>query len=337
MIPLNSLAPSNPKGKILALGELLVDFVPSRIEMKLSDSGEIVKTASGSSGIFACAASNFSNNAGFIGKIGKDSLSRLVYDIIKLQGVDVSRIVISEEGQIGLAFIEYTESGRNYQFYRSNSAGSKLSPADLDVQYIAEAFVLHYSGMLLELSPEMQASCIRAVEIARKNGVLVSFDPNIRKELIKSSSAIQLLKNSIACADIISPTLEEAEFITNEIGVENVLKALHAMGPVVVALTCDKNGAVLSCDDEIIYESGIDVDAVDPTGAGDTFAAALVCGIQMGFPLKKLAQFCNCAGTLTTIKRGAIGMALPTLQEVEEMMSRINEEKSLQTMISSVS
>lgn len=337
MIPLNSLSPSNPKGKILALGELLIDFVPSRIEMKLSDSGEIVKTASGSSGIFACAASNFSGNAGFIGKIGRDSLSHLVYEIMRQQGVDVSRVVTSDEGQIGLAFIEYTENGRNYQFYRSNSVGSKLSPANLDGQYIAGAFALHYSGMLLELSQEMKASCLRAAEIAHENSVLVSFDPNIRKELIKSDSAIQLLRNAIASANIISPTLEEAEFITGKTGVENVLEALHAMGPAVVALTCDKNGAVLSCGGEIIYENGIDVNAVDPTGAGDTFAAALVCGIQMGFPLNKLARFCNCAGTLTTMKRGAIGMALPSLHEVEEMMSYIDENKPLQTIESSVS
>jgi len=327
MVPLNYLNPRNINGKILAIGELLVDFIPCRQGLKIHECGEIIKTASGSSGIFACAVNNFSNNAGFIGKVGKDNLSRLVFNIIKEQGVDVSRVVFSDEGQIGLAFVEYTEHGRNYQYYRKDSVGSKLSPEELDAEYIAHAFAIHYSGMLLELSPQMKASCMRAVEIARENGVLVSFDPNIRKELIKSSEALDRLKRAIATADIISPTIEEAEFITGETDIKKTLSVLHSMGPVVVALTCDKNGAVLSCNGEVIYENGIDIEAIDPTGAGDTFSAALISGIQQGMPLDKLSKFCNCAGALTTTKRGAIGMALPTLQDVEKMMADLESNK----------
>jgi len=327
MVPLNYLSPRNIHGKILAIGELLVDFIPSRQGLKIHECGEIIKTASGSSGIFACAVNNFSKNAGFIGKIGKDSLSQLVFNIIKEQGVDVSRVIISDEGQIGLAFIEYTEFGRNYQFYRNDSVGSKLSPEELDVEYISHAFAIHYSGMLLELPPQMQASCIRAVEIARENGVLVSFDPNIRKEMIKTSSALDRLRNSVSTADIISPTLEEAEFITGETDIKKILSALHHMGPVVVALTRDKRGAILSCNGEVICEDGIDIKATDPTGAGDAFSAALISGIQQGLPLDKLAKFCNCAGALTTTKQGTIGMALPTLQDVEQMMADLENGK----------
>lgn len=72
------------------------------------------------------------------------------------------------------------------------------------------------------------------------------------------------------------------------------------------------------------YAAGIDIDAIDPTGAGDTFAAALVYSVQQGFSLQKTADFCNCAGTLVTMKRGAIGMALPTLDEVLALMSTID-------------
>ena len=98
-----------------------------------------------------------------------------------------------------------------------------------------------------------------------------------------------------------------------------MLRALHAMGPRAVALTRDKDGAVLSIDGQAAIAAGIDEEPVDPTGAGDTLAAALCVGLQEGMPLKALAAFCNSAGTLVIKRRGAIGMALPARAEVEAL------------------
>lgn len=323
MLPIEVIKPNCNSSKIIAIGELLVDFVPSKTGMLISDAGQVIKTASGSSGIFACAAANFKCDSGFIGKVGMDSLSRFVYEAINEQGVDLSRVVKSDEGQIGLAFIEYLGEGRrNYQFYRQNSVGSKFSAKDIDEEYIKSAYAIHYSGMLLELSEEMKSACIKAVEIARANNVIVSFDPNIRKELIKSEDAIKRLKWAIENADVIAPTLEEAKLVTGLEDIDSILSTLHAMGPKVVALTRDKDGAIVSCNGEVVYADGIDVDAVDPTGAGDTFAAALLCGLKKGYSLEKLAHFANSAGTLATMKQGIIGIALPTLEMVLEMVEK---------------
>ncbi len=107
--------------------------------------------------------------------------------------------------------------------------------------------------------------------------------------------------------------------ITGEEHMGEVLRALHAMGPRVVALTRDKDGLVLSRDGVAAIAYGIDEKAVDPTGAGDTLAAALCVGLKEEMPLEALAAFCNCAGTLVITKKGAIGMALPTRSEVDAM------------------
>lgn len=86
---------------ILALGELLVDLVPGREGMRIEDAGPVVKTASGSAGIFACAATLLGGRGGFIGKVGRDSLSRMVAGTLRGQGVDLSRLIVSDEGQMG--------------------------------------------------------------------------------------------------------------------------------------------------------------------------------------------------------------------------------------------
>ena len=307
-------------GRILVLGELLLDFIPTQSGMRLCEPGTVVKTVSGSAGIFACAAAALGAQCGFVGRVGKDPFSRLAVQTVAQAGVDTSLVVESEEGQIGLAFIEYLPEGRNYQYYRSQSAGSRLCAGDLDEKAIAQAQILHLPGMLLELNETMREACFAAVEMARRHDVLISFDPNIRKELSGDSGAIERLRRMTSYADIIKPTLEEARLLTGEHEIPAILQRLHGMGPRLVAVSRDKQGALLSAGGEEAAAPGIDVPVVDPTGAGDSFAAALCRCVQRTSTLEEAARFCNCVGTLVCTRRGAIGMAIPSLAEAEALM-----------------
>lgn len=308
-------------GQILALGELLLDFIPERSDMRLFEPGAVIKTVSGSAGIFACAAASLGAQSGFMGKVGRDAFSRMAVETVARAGVDTSRVVESDEGQIGLAFIEYLPQGRNYQYYRDRSAGSRFSAADLDEQAIARAGILHMPGMLLELNETMREACFAAADMARRHGVLVSFDPNIRRELDWGGAAKERMLRMVSCADILKPTLEEARLITGKEAVGEILQELHAMGPKLVALSRDRDGALLSAGGEVAASPGIDVPIVDPTGAGDCFAAALCCCVQWDMTLEEAVRFCNCAGALTCTRRGAVGMAIPTRSEVERLMA----------------
>ena len=307
-------------GRILVLGELLLDFIPTQSGMRLCEPGTVVKTVSGSAGIFACAAAALGAQCGFVGRVGKDPFSRLAVQTVAQAGVDTSLVVESDEGQIGLAFIEYLPEGRNYQYYRSQSAGSRLCAGDLDEKAIAQAQILHLPGMLLELNETMREACFAAVEMARRHDVLISFDPNIRKELSGDSGAIERLRRMTSYADIIKPTLEEARLLTGEHEIPAILQRLHGMGPRLVAVSRDKQGALLSAGGEEAAAPGIDVPVVDPTGAGDSFAAALCRCVQRNSTLEEAARFCNCVGTLVCTRRGAIGMAIPSLAEAEALM-----------------
>ena len=174
--------------------------------------------------------------------------------------------------------------------------------------------------MLLELNETMREACFAAVEMARRHDVLISFDPNIRKELSGDSGAIERLRRMTSYADIIKPTLEEARLLTGEHEIPAILRRLHGMGPRLVAVSRDKQGALLSAAGEEAAAPGIDVPVVDPTGAGDSFAAALCRCVQRNSTLEEAARFCNCVGTLVCTRRGAIGMAIPSLAEAEALM-----------------
>ncbi len=307
-------------GQILSLGELLVDLIPVENGGRIEKTGAVLKVASGSAGIFACAISALGAKSGFLGKVGKDALSRMVYDTIRDCGVDMRHVVTSAEGQIGLAFIEYLPDGsRNYEYYRSHSVGSLFRAEELDTEAFDGAYALHFPGMLLDLSPELREASLFAARTAKEKGVLLSFDPNIRTELNRKESMERMI-GVIRMADIIAPTLAEGRMITGKESVGDVLRALHDLGPAVVALTMDKDGAAVSSAGQVALCEGIDVPVVDPTGAGDTFAAALVVALQRGMSLSDTALFCNCAGTLVVTKRGVIGQAIPTLAEISALM-----------------
>lgn len=313
---------ANPEGSVVSLGEILIDLIPSQDSMRLEDAGLVVKTASGSAAIFACAAANLGGKSVFLGKLGTDPLSRMACGVIEGYGVDLSHAVRSSLGQIGLAFIEYLDSGRNYQYYRKDSVGSMYGPEDVDEPVIRSAFALHFPGMLLDLNANMYEACERAARIAKESGVLFSFDPNLRKEMNSRQSRERML-GMLGLCDITTPTLDEGRMMTGCHTPGEVLRSLHAMGPKVIALTRDKDGAILSAGGEVVVAQGVEVGSIDPTGAGDAFAAALVIGIQQGMDLEEVARFCNSAGTLVTTKRGAIGPALPDAAQTAALAADI--------------
>ena len=314
---------ARPEGPLLALGELLVDLIPAEEGMRIRDPGPVLKTASGSAGIFACAASRLGAPVRFIGKVGQDSLSCLVTEAIRREGVDTSCLSVSPEGQIGLAFLEYTDSGRNYQYYRSSSVGSRLSPEDIPETAFSDASLLHFPGMLLDLNDTMREACLHAVSLAKQAGAALSFDPNIRREVMSDPDARRRMLSVLSQADLITPTLDEGRQLTGRQDPGEVLRALRDLGPQLVVLTMDSRGALFCTGDRVIQADPFPVQEVDPTGAGDTFAAALCAGLRENMPLDRLAAFCNAAGALAVTQRGAVGLALPSRADVDALISSV--------------
>ena len=307
-------------GPIIVIGELLIDFIPSGTGMRLDEPGPVIKTVSGSSGIYACAAAAMHVPCSIICKLGEDPFSRMSRTAMEQQGVSTDLVSCDPSGKLGLAFVEYTESGRNYAYYRSDSVGSRLSPADIPAEAVAGAQLVHLPGMLLELNANMRDACFSAVELAKAAGVTVSFDPNLRKELGANPDARARLERMLSLSDIIEPTLEEARIITGRQAIPDVLAALHAMGPRVVVLTRDKDGALMSAGGQVYEAPGIDVEVLDTTGAGDTFAGVLGACYVRNETLQTALRYANCAATLECTRRGAIGAAIPSLQEVVSLM-----------------
>lgn len=107
----------------------------------------------------------------------------------------------------------YQRSNPNVYYYRKNSAASSLSPEDIDEEYIKQAKILHITGITPALSESCRRAVYRAIEIAKENKILVSFDPNIRLKLWTVDEARKILVDIASKADIVMPGLDEAELL----------------------------------------------------------------------------------------------------------------------------
>ena len=186
----------------------------------------------------------------------------------------------------------------NIQYYRKNSAASKLTPKDLDEQYIANAKFLHLTGITPALSKSCYETTLAAIRIAKKNNVKVVFDPNLRKKLWRESEAKKILIDISLKSDIFLPGLSEAEFLTGFQKPKDIIEYLKGRGIPTVVLKDGENGAFYSLNNyDICQVPSYEVaNVVDPVGAGDAFAAGLLSGLLDGLSMSEAVKRGNKLG-----------------------------------------
>jgi sugar/nucleoside kinase (ribokinase family) len=150
----------------------------------------------------------------------------------------------------------------------------------------------------------------------------VSFDPNLRPELLGGEKALRRI-----CAPVVEasyavlPSGSEAELLTGVSAATEACKALLDMGPEVAALKRGAEGCTIITKDQQIDAPAFTVEAVDPTGAGDCFDAGFVVGLLEGLPLEEVGKLANACGALGATRKGPMEGAFRR-DEVEEFMSR---------------
>ncbi|MCL4394070.1 MAG: PfkB family carbohydrate kinase, partial [Chloroflexi bacterium] len=117
-----------------------------------------------------------------------DEFGRCLLDLWSREGIDASRVAIDAERYTGIYFICLLgDGGHDFTYYRSGSAASQLRPQDLD--YVADARVLHVSGITQAISRSACDACFAAMDAAHQAGRLVSYDPNVRLKLWSRDTA----------------------------------------------------------------------------------------------------------------------------------------------------
>ncbi|WP_347549173.1 aminoimidazole riboside kinase [Pseudalkalibacillus hwajinpoensis] len=309
---------------VISLGEALIDFIPL-------DHHNLTyqKSPGGAPANVSVGLARLGVKSTFLGKVGDDVLGRFLQETLQNYGVDVSTMILTESARTGVVFVTNAKNGeRSFDFYINPSADRFLNAEEISDDVFARHRILHF-GSISMISEPSRSATKKAVETARKNGMLVSYDPNLRLGLWESEvRAKETIVSMLSEADILKLSEEELTFITGEENIEAGIKKLSHYKIPVIFITMGEEGSLVFTPEYSLRVPAMKVKAVDTTGAGDAF----VSGILHGFneyegklseltreKLERMTRFASVSGALAAATKGAM-TALPTRSEVEDIL-----------------
>lgn len=272
---------------------------------------------------FIIAAARQGAKTAYFTHVGADVFGKQFLDLWQQEGVDTTAVVQSPEAFTGMYFITYTEAGHEFTYMRKNSAASRVTPGQVPEALIAKAKLFHVSGISQAISETACDAVFRAIQVARENGTLVSYDPNLRVKLWGLERAKAIINRTAALADIFLPSLEDAQQLTGLSEPEEIVSYYHGLGVSVVLLKLGSKGVLVSDGKEQVGIDGFKVDTVDQSGAGDTFDGAFCAKYLEGASLTEAARYANGAAALSTTGYGAVA-PIPVREQVEAFLQKQN-------------
>lgn len=237
------------------------------------------------------------------GRVGADSLGSLVEREIRAEGVDV-RAAVDPSAPTGLMIKERrTPATQRVTYYRSGSAGSRITPEDIDEQLVSGAALLHVTGITPALSTQAASSLRYAVDTARASGVPVSFDLNFRGNLWSPEGARSVYRDIIPLADVVFAGEDEAAIAVGAGEPEELARRIAALGPHQVVIKLGEDGALALIDGELHRQEAVPVNAIDTVGAGDAFVAGYLAELVTNQPAQHRLQ--------TAVRTGAFACIVP--------------------------
>jgi len=268
--------------EVVCIGETMLMFAPPRYE--LIECSDIFRAYNGGAeSNVAIGLERLGVHTSWISKVPSNALGRKVVNEIRGYGVDTSRVIWTEEGRIGLFFVEFGAQPRPSTtiYDRAGSAFSTLKSEELDWQFISQAKVLHLTGITPALSETCRRTTIEIVKRAQALDLPVSFDVNYRAMLWGKEEAKKTFDEILPNVNIIIATQPDAVLLLGkESTPRQMLQQLKAKYECdIVALTLGSEGS-MAFDGDYFYDScayPIE-EQVNRLGAGDAFDAGLLYG-----------------------------------------------------------
>lgn len=258
---------------------------------------------------------------GIVTRVGNDEFGKLVLNFLRGEGVDISRVKVDESAPTGIYFIQrhYPVPGKSTVFYyRHGSAASRLSPNDVDDDYLANSRAVVLTGITPALSDSCREAVNKAYEVAKANNVDVIFDTNIRMKLWRDESRARESLAKFLNSNIVFTNIEDLGILFPGNSVSSAASKIISKGCNLVVVKLGEEGAVA-------YDSKLNTYRVeafkvplveDVIGAGDAFNAAFIASLYRGMSIDQALLYANAAGALVVTVRGDVE-AQPSWQELE--------------------
>lgn len=312
---------------VVALGELLIDFTENG---KSSQGNPLFEANPGGAPCNVLSMlSKLGHKTAFIGKVGKDFFGEQLKSAITEVGIDPSYLCMDEEIHTTLAMVHtYPDGDRDFSFYRNPGADMMLTEKEVPEELIGNSKIFHF-GTLSMTHDEVRKATKKAIDVAKKSGAVISFDPNLRPPLWKSlEDAKEQAAFGFSQCDVLKISDNEIQWFTGEEDYDEGIKKLRSQYDIpLILLSMGKEGSRAYYKDlRVEVGAFIQENTIETTGAGDTFGGCcLHFVLKYGLDqldeekLKEMLQFANKAASIVTTRKGALRV-MPSEEEIKKCL-----------------
>lgn len=291
----------------------LVDDAKQQKVLAELDGGSTHRCAGGSAANTIMGVADFGGKAAYAGKVGNDEIGEFFLQDMRRIGITIE--VPPAEGQSGTCVILITPDAQRTML-TSLGVSSLLSPDDIREDELRRAKYVYVEGYLFTATGP-KAAALKAIELAKKNGVKVAF--TVSDPFLIQSFREEFWKLIEGPVDLLFCNLEESRSLTGMQDPIECAREIHRHTEN-VALTLGPNGSILMHEGQAIPVEGVSVNAVDTTGAGDMYAAGLLYGITNGLTWKQSGHLASHAAARIVSQLGARLKDRFTPQEIAQLL-----------------
>lgn len=310
---------------VIVLGDILADYAirVEQLQIQPKDLQRVSYLALGPGGAcnVAIMASHLGLSVSALGEVGRDLFGEIVLEGLAIEGVDVSRVIVTPEARTPVANVLVDEQGEPAYLGFPGSLQVMALPDEWR-PFIGEAQALYTDGWV-DQAGEVNI-IMEALRVARDAGVPSFFDPGPGNPKIDNRWHVE----AAGLSTVLLATEEEARRLSGQADPIDSARKLLASGSHLVVIKRGMAGCFLLTADKLHIAPGLPVNALDATGAGDSLAAAVMYGFLNRFDLEKMGDLGNATGAAKVLKLGT-GHNMPTVAEVNAMLARFGSRVKL--------
>lgn len=306
--------------RFLVIGRVGMDLTPTPPGTRTRAAREMMVSMGGSSANIAAGLVKLGCSASLVTCVSDDAVGWYCEDQLDAYGIDRRHVRrVRGEERTSLALVEARVDEHQSVIYRNNAADFRMELADVEaVDYTAFDAVIT-AGTVFAAEPS-RAAAFRAFELARAAGLPVIFDVDYRPYSWPSPQvAAEVLSRAGSLSDVIVGNDEEFGFMAG--GIDKGFAHARALSEAadLVVYKMGHEGAVTFAGGEELRTGIYEVDALKPTGAGDSFMAGLIASLTEGRPLREAVLRGSACASIVVAKPGC-APAMPDKAELKAFL-----------------
>lgn len=314
------------KYDVVALGELLIDLTQNGYS---GQGNPLLEANPGGAPCNVLALlTKLGHSTAFIGKVGRDGFGDQLEKALTEIGISTAGLLRDDQVHTTLAVVHTLAGGdRDFSFYRNPGADMCLHTQEINRELIRQARIFHFGTLSMTDEP-VRSATYAAIAEAEAHGVLRSFDPNLRPPLWRTlDEAKEQVLYGMAHCDILKISDNEIQWLTQQEDFDAGVRWIRQRFPNIrlLLLSMGKDGSRGYSGDAMAEVKGFSVNAIETTGAGDTFFGGILHHVlAWGLreytrqELEEMLTFANAAAALVTTRKGALRV-MPSLAEIQAL------------------